>query len=512
MRTMFPDYYRPKAQEFALKFRECAFCFDTNVLLNLYRYTPESRESLLQALKKVKDRVWLPNRVAFEYQRRRTDILLGQIGLVGKIEGAIDAAIKKIDELARSSHLFAVDALIAPYRQDLEGIKAKLQEKKEPPPDLMDGDPIFDALTELFDGKVGAPYTKEQEDEIFKKGKERYDAKVPPGFKDKSQDPNDTDQYGDLLIWFQLIDYAKTEARPIIFVTDDTKEDWWHIVREQTLGPRLELKSEYRVQTGGKWFFLYSTEQFFKHANEYLAAEVPTKAIQEAEEIKKQDAEERKHRPTGEDIHEALEALRRGDERALAIANEVVRARPSPAPSILSPLLADAARQARIAETVYQSSGLSALAEQARQRQAAIDAALGPVLEQVRRQQAILDSAFGPMREEMRRQQAAVDAVMGPVREQLRRQQAVVDAVTRPMREVQAQLDQAMRPFREIQASLGSITGPFRSHPIPREDRGVVDPEEAGEAEERGEAGSEPEADRPGGDSKSPEPENKPKE
>src|SRR5207237_1200314 len=99
MRSMFPDYYRPTAAEFAHKFRECVFSFDTNVLLNLYRYTPESRVSLLQALNKVKDRVWLPNRVAFEYQRRRTDILLNQIGLVGKIEGAIDSAIKKIDEL-----------------------------------------------------------------------------------------------------------------------------------------------------------------------------------------------------------------------------------------------------------------------------------------------------------------------------------------------------------------------------------------------------------------------------
>src|SRR4051812_32263128 len=95
MRSMFPGYYRPKAEEFAEKFKSCVFCFDTNVLLNLYRYTPESRDNLLKILRheKIKDRIWLPHRVGFEYQRRRTDVLLGQLGLVEKAEGIVDAAI-----------------------------------------------------------------------------------------------------------------------------------------------------------------------------------------------------------------------------------------------------------------------------------------------------------------------------------------------------------------------------------------------------------------------------------
>lgn len=473
MREMFPEYYRPTQEELAEKFRECVFCFDTNVLLNLYRYTSESRASLLQALEKVKDRVWLPNRVAFEYQRRRTDILLNQIGLVGKVEGAIETAIKKIDELARLSHLFAVDALIAPYRQELDSMKARLHATKEPPPDLMGGDQIFDALTNLFDRKVGKPYTKEKENEIFKAGKERYDAKVPPGYKDKGQDPNDTDQYGDLLIWFQLIDYGNTEARPIIFVTDDTKEDWWQIVRDQTLGPRLELKTEFRTGTGGKWFYLYSTEQFLKHANEYLAAEVLPKAIQETEEIKKQDAEESRHQLTGVNIHEALEALRRGDEWALAIAKKVVSKQPSVRPSTLDSVFADVVRQARIAETIYDSSGWASMAEAARKHQATIDAAMRPVREQLRLQQSVLDS------------------VLGPIRKDIRRQQAAVDAVTRPMREVQAQLDNVLRPDREMQAILASMPSSFRSLSAPRKDRTVSDSEGSVDSQEKSVSDSE---------------------
>jgi hypothetical protein len=167
---MFPGYYRPKADDFAKKFKECIFCFDTNVLLNLYRFTPESRESLLKVLQhaNIRDRIWLPHRVGFEYQRRRTDVLLGQQGLVGKAESIIENAITELEKLRRTT-MFAVNALIDPVRADLEAVKGKLQSKKEAKSDLMEGDPIFDALTDLFDGKVGKPYTADEEKAIHKK-------------------------------------------------------------------------------------------------------------------------------------------------------------------------------------------------------------------------------------------------------------------------------------------------------------------------------------------------------
>lgn len=310
MRKQFPGYYRPKQEEFAQKFKGCVFCFDTNVLLNLYRYTPESRTNLITVLQAFRDRVWLPHQVALEYQRRRIDVLLGQLNLVGKLEGLIDATMTELDKLRRASTLFAVNSLIDPVNTDLEAIKNKLLEKKQEKPDFMTGDPLFDAISDLFEGKVGSAYKPEEYKDIYKKGKERYDAQVPPGYMDRSNKPDDTDQYGDLVLWLQLLDYAKTEERPIILVTDDAKEDWWREVRGERLGPQPELVDEFMAATGGgKWFYMYSTEQFLKYAKEYMAADVKPEVIKEAEGIEEQDAEQERTRIGSEIIKEAHEAL-----------------------------------------------------------------------------------------------------------------------------------------------------------------------------------------------------------
>lgn len=115
MRSMFPGYYRPKQEEFAEKFKTCVFCFDTNVLLNLYRYTPETRDNLIEVLQhaKIKDRIWLPHRVGFEYQKSRINVLLSQLGLVSKAEGIIDAAIADLEKLRRTA-MFAVNTIVDP--------------------------------------------------------------------------------------------------------------------------------------------------------------------------------------------------------------------------------------------------------------------------------------------------------------------------------------------------------------------------------------------------------------
>lgn len=47
----------------------------------------------------------------------------------------------------------------------------------------------------------------------------------------------------------------------IILVTNDQKEDWWEILHNQTLGPRIELRREFLKETSQR-FHMYSMKNF----------------------------------------------------------------------------------------------------------------------------------------------------------------------------------------------------------------------------------------------------------
>ncbi len=66
MRELFPGYYRPTQEQFQQMWQECIFVFDANVLLNIYRYTSETREELFDILESLKERTWLPHQAMLE--------------------------------------------------------------------------------------------------------------------------------------------------------------------------------------------------------------------------------------------------------------------------------------------------------------------------------------------------------------------------------------------------------------------------------------------------------------
>jgi len=55
--------------------KEAIFVFDTNVLLDIYRSQPETRNLLLETLKGLENKSWLPHRVAYEFRRNRRSVI-----------------------------------------------------------------------------------------------------------------------------------------------------------------------------------------------------------------------------------------------------------------------------------------------------------------------------------------------------------------------------------------------------------------------------------------------------
>ena len=91
MRDLFPGYYTLPEEELSQLWENCIFVFDTNMLLNIYRYQPVSQESFFEVLKKLNDRIWIPYQVALEYQGRRLQVISDQMN-------AYDTVLRLLDE------------------------------------------------------------------------------------------------------------------------------------------------------------------------------------------------------------------------------------------------------------------------------------------------------------------------------------------------------------------------------------------------------------------------------
>ena len=120
------------------------------------------------------------------------------------------------------------------------------------------------------------------------------------GYKDSKKEKDELDsfsyggliykkKFGDLIVWRQIIEYAKSSnLKDIIFVTDDAKSDWWWKIDSggpKTIGARPELVEEISREADVERFYIYNTEGFLNYANEQLNAQIAEQAIEEVRAV-----------------------------------------------------------------------------------------------------------------------------------------------------------------------------------------------------------------------------------
>lgn len=281
MKNTFHGYYRPSDQEFQELWNNCIFVFDTNVLLNFYRYSQKTREELLQVLETLKERLWLPHQVGLEFHRRRLTVISSEVDNYDSLKKKLDE-IKKILE-SNVQHPFVSDDNVKKFNELSESIQKELDDGELEHAKLLSNDPLLHKLTELFEGRVGNEFSEEEIKKLMKEGDERFSQKIPPGYKDANKDSN---EYGDLILWKQMIEKASVHKKGVVFVTSEKKEDWWYKHKGKTIGPRPELLFEMKTQADSD-FYLYQTDQFVKYSNKYLKQNVSPDAIEEVTKLKK---------------------------------------------------------------------------------------------------------------------------------------------------------------------------------------------------------------------------------
>jgi hypothetical protein len=285
MRKLFPGHYRPTNQELDYMWRECVFAFDANVLLNVYRYTRKTQERLLEILGRLQDRIWVPHQAAHEYHKNRLTVISDQMKVYDDLDRVFQNLLQ--DLKSRPRHPFIdYSRLINIFQAALTQAQKVLKETKKQHPNLVPSDPLSEKIATLFEDRVGSEYPPERYKEICTEAEERIKQKIPPGYKDSKKD----DPFGDILLWYQLIAHAEDQKKPIIFVTDDVKEDWWLQHEGQTIGPRPELIKEMFTKAGVS-FYMYRTERFMIYAQNFLDLRDQPAAVEEVREISKQDAE-----------------------------------------------------------------------------------------------------------------------------------------------------------------------------------------------------------------------------
>lgn len=261
------------------------FIFDTSAIGALYGLIPSSQEVMMGILNKFADRTWIPAQVLYEYMKNREKMIMNpceehyQNPKAVINSGLIDSFDTYLmdfenEDFHPNMSTEALDKLKA-FRDELNNILKEVKKiiKKEHSKQIdritkiKEDDKILDAINNLPHGN---PFMVSDVLEIIKEGELRYRNTIPPGYMD-SGDKKGTQIYGDLIIWKEVLLYAKDNKKDIIFVCDDVKEDWYIADEKKKLfTPRHELLKEFHDVTGKEcWiyplrFFIEKLEQYHK--------------------------------------------------------------------------------------------------------------------------------------------------------------------------------------------------------------------------------------------------------
>ncbi len=290
--------------------KKAVIVFDSSALLDFYFLPKDTRDQIFNELfgGKLKKRLWIPAHVKFEFYKNHEKVRLKPIekkyepiknislkNLVGNVEKLV-RIINDIKENTNKSdyhpHIDQVEILsfekkLDSFKKETSGFKDKISDlinkEIEKINDQSTDDDVSKAIQNHF--SIGSEYDFQKLIQISKEGEHRYKFKIPPGYEDyQSGEKIGMQIFGDLIIWLQLIEYAKEINKSIIFVCNDTKEDWYRPNGGKTKNsPRHELIKEFHDSVKSE-FWMYDLSQFLHKSNKYLDTTINDETIDQLSE------------------------------------------------------------------------------------------------------------------------------------------------------------------------------------------------------------------------------------
>lgn len=283
MRTFFPGFYSLRDEQIEELWNSAVLVLDTNVLLDLYRVSPETQSDLLSLLCHFGEqgRLWIPYQVAFEYHDDLYGVVFDQMKKYDDTLKILNDFLGSISQ--KRNHPFLDDSLIRRVKNLMRDIEKYFNSQKQKLKHSSEDSSLKGKIADFFDGKIGTPFSEQDLNNIYADGKQRYAKKIPPGYEDQKK--GEPGMYKDLILWKEILKYSKENDVSIIFVSSDTKEDWYLIKKGKTICPHPQLIKEFQDETGQK-IILYSLERFMGLAKEKNVVTIQDDSI---EEVKSKD-------------------------------------------------------------------------------------------------------------------------------------------------------------------------------------------------------------------------------
>src|ERR1700740_766159 len=171
MKKEFIGYYTPTEREINDAWKNGTFAFDTNSLLNLYRYSESTRKDFLSSLKTLKEKLFLPHQTALEFHSNRLGVIDGIEYAYSNLQKVFEENFEKI--LVPQINGFKkhpsiiIENISKLHSEFLKKMSVELDKQKKNHPDFKTKDEVLDQLTDLFEKSTGKEFSKEEIKKIF---------------------------------------------------------------------------------------------------------------------------------------------------------------------------------------------------------------------------------------------------------------------------------------------------------------------------------------------------------
>ncbi|HEY8890317.1 MAG TPA: PIN-like domain-containing protein [Clostridium sp.] len=267
---------------------------DTNVLLGLYSFTPETIEDIIGSFEKNLNFFWIPNQVYLEYTRHYEHIrkreanrfqnlkeeickaLSDSIGAVSKNYSAFNKyKLPEVDD-SRNKLIENINNAMKTAKQDLDKLQVGHSERIACISEQ--NDIVYKFVTNIRKVSCADGFSMLELIDIYEEGEKRYKYKMPPGFTDinkpdKGEEYSDfvMRKYGDLIIWKEILRKIKDKDVNLIFIENEVKEDWWTYSKNRPKRIPLMLEEEFFKEAGDNSdFCMVTVDELISHFGNLL--------------------------------------------------------------------------------------------------------------------------------------------------------------------------------------------------------------------------------------------------